>query len=59
MKNLQNPWKLQWQLKYFNTHFKNIVYSQYLGDGDTLSFKKVVESNPYSSLALYLKKLNV
>ena len=27
--------------------FQSSIYSQYLGDGDT-SFKKVVESNPYS-----------
>ena len=36
-----------------------LVYSQYLGDGDTSSFKQVAESNAYSELALYLKKLNV
>ena len=28
--------------------FQSSIYSQYLGDGDTSSFKKVVESNPYS-----------
>ena len=28
--------------------FQRSIYSPYLGDGDTSSFKKVVESNPYS-----------
>ena len=27
----------------------NIIYHEYLGDGDTSSFKEVVESNPYSN----------
>ena len=36
-----------------------LVSSQYLGDGDTLSFKEVVKSNPYSEFGIVPEKLNV
>ena len=34
-----------------------LVYSKYLGDGDTSSFKEVVESNPYSEFDILPEKV--
>ena len=34
-----------------------LVYSKYLGDGDTSSFKEVVESNPYSGFDILPEKV--
>ena len=34
-----------------------LVYSQYLGDGDTSSFKEIVESNPYSEFYIVPEKV--
>ena len=33
-----------------------LLYSQYLGDDDTSSFKEVVESNPYSEFGIVPEK---
>ena len=34
-----------------------LVYSQYLGDRDTSSFKEVVESNPYFEFGIVPEKV--
>ena len=35
----------------------NLIYEEYLGDGDTSSFKEVVDSNPYEEQGIIPKKL--
>ena len=42
--HIQLPDKSQWIFRFFNC---KIHYSKYLGDGDTASFTKLVESQPY------------
>ena len=36
-----------------------LIYIEYLGDGDSSSFKGVVKSKPYENIASSLPKMNV
>ena len=46
-------------VKIFNRSIEknNLIYNEYLGDGDTSSFKDVIESNPYKDLNIKITKL--
>ena len=51
MINHQEPWKQQVQFKYSLGLLKktNLIYRDYVGDGDTSSFKEVAGTNPYTA----------
>ena len=46
-------------VKIFNRSIEknNLIYNEYLGDGDTSSFKDVIESDPYKDLNIKITKL--